>query len=259
MHRVLRTAPCLSVLIGLGVALSPGLPALAATPEELDTLITDFFVQTNDAWYGTPPAAFMAGRLKGGSVSPAAQRMAQVTAGIARDAQRDLGLQADLVTTLVDNVETSASTNRYEFDSNVITSLAWNIADLGDSVMGDDFEVVVTRSGTTSWTISGVTRIKPPPESDNPEPPAEDPEPPSCKPGEICDPETLGAGKPIDLSKGRAKARQAQLAARGKEPVGRETTGHGPDANRFDPNAAARYGLRWSYEGAYNRDQYGDP
>jgi Putative amidase domain len=263
MHRVLRTASCLSVLIGLGVALSPGLPALAATPEELDTLITDFFVQTNDAWYGTPPAPFMAGRLNGGSVSPAAQRMALVTAGIARDARKDIGLQAELVTTLVDNVETSASTNRYEFDSAVTTSLAWNIAELGDSVLGDDYRVVVTRSGTTSWTVSGVTAVEPPPEAENPEPAPEEPEPPSCKPGEVCDPETLGTGKPLDLSKGRAKARQAQLTSRGKEPIGRETTGHGTNANRFDPNAAARYAHYWSGKDGskdrYNRNQYGDP
>jgi hypothetical protein len=85
---VRRRRTALTVLIGLVIGLSPGVPALASSPADIDALVTDYFVQADQAWYGTTPQAFSAGRLRGGRIAPAARHLAITTASIARDARR---------------------------------------------------------------------------------------------------------------------------------------------------------------------------
>jgi hypothetical protein len=246
---VRRRRTALTVLIGLVIGLSPGVPALASSPADIDALVTDYFVQADQAWYGTTPQAFSAGRLRSGRIAPAARHLAITTASIARDARAELGLMAEDISTLVTNVETAASENRYEFDSSVSTSLAWNVGELGDSVLADDYSVVVTRQGG-GWTVSGVTLDAPPPESEEPDPEPEPPVPP-CKPGEVCDGETLSLPAGLDLSAGRAKARAMQRAGTDEEqPV------IAPAVRYYDATAAGLYAHYWSGVDRFNNPLY---
>src|SRR5688572_27305901 len=93
----------LCVLVGLATVLTPA-PA-GADPADPAALVTEYFVQTEAAWYGASTPALMSGRLSHGTVSPAARRYAEITARIARDAATDIHLRAEGVSTAVDNVQ----------------------------------------------------------------------------------------------------------------------------------------------------------
>lgn len=222
-----------------GMLLTP-VPAYADPPADPSALVTEYFVASDLAWYGTNGPAAGSSRLRNGTVSPAARRFSDAIAAIARDARRETGLQANGVSTLVDNLETSAAVDRHVYSSHVATRLDWNVGELGYSVLADDYVVTVERSGS-SWTVSAVDMVAPPRDDAEPVPDPEDPPSVPCKPGEVCEPEN------ISLTAGRAAAAR-QRAARGgdtPDPSG-WTPGNGVTDLHFDHLAAAAYAIRWS-------------
>lgn len=225
----------LSVLVTAAVVIAPT-PAYADAADAA-ALVTDYFVQTESAWYGQATPALMSGRLRHGTVSPEARRHAETTARIAREAAADIHLLAEGVSTTVGNVQTGASADSVTFDSHVATRLDWNVGELGYSILADDYTVTVARSGST-WMVDEVTLVQPPNDPTEPEPDPE--EPPPCKPGESCDP-----GETLDLTASRAKAAQLRRAAAAK-PAKDRSAGTNRMAGWLSPRAVADYAKNWS-------------